>query len=162
MAAAAPPYSFTNTHTHTQTPGVSRSLSTGSREKLPSVPDWKKRNIARSQDGFGDRSPISCNDCATEEPIPLSPPPPIRGASKSRDATPSLGQRQLVHCLSIFRMLCWVELCGLPRLVSSPRGVWTSPPPTPHDRPPPTPASHPDGCQGRHKATYFIVHKAVG
>lgn len=87
----------------------------------------------------------------THPPFPSSL---TRGASKSRDAPPSLRQRQLVYCLSIFRrMLCWVELCGLPRLVSSPRGVWTSPPPTP--------ASHPDGCQGRHKATYYIVHKAI-
>lgn len=156
MAAAAPPYSHSPTHTHTQTPGVSRSLSTGSREKLPGVPDWKARTIARSHDGSGDRGPISCNDCATDDPILPSPYserllrlPRRRGTQISRGCVVS--RAKTVGAPSV--NLCQKGLLS-GSLLSSPGRChllagWEGFPS--QSRPPP---SHTDGCQGRHKATY--------
>lgn len=146
MAAAAPPYSHSPTHTHTQTLGVSRSLSTGSREKLPGIPDWKARTIARSHDGSGDRGPISCNDCATDDPFLPSPNserllrlPRRTGTQISRGCVVSRAKRVGAPTVNLCQKgLLSGSLAVIPRPVSSPR--WVGRFPLSEPIPTPTPA----------------------
>lgn len=162
MAAAAPPYSHSPTHTHTQTPGVSRSLSTGSREKLPGVLDWRARNIARSHYGSGDYGPISCNDCATDDPILPSPIRKGFSDSPSRYA-PNLARLRCLQgkdswctdCQSLEEFLAeWI-------FAVIPAGCEGFPS---HSRPPPTPDTGPPTHMAVKVAIRqpIRIHMAVG
>lgn len=149
---------FTNTYTHTNTRGLPEPQHGLSREtaRCSRLESTKYREISLRLRRLWPNLVQWLRHRWSHSPFPNSERLlglPLQICTKSREATLSPGQRQLVHWLSIFgRIPCWVDLC------CHPGWVWRfslSQPTAPH---PWHRSSHTYGCQGLHKATYYSTY----